>query len=117
MFKSITANQVCTLVVLGCWLQLACGESGPRVYTAQAFQADPGCLDGYSPIGIVEAEALSANCDPVCLELEGQLYVSVVCAPYPSQAEVLAPGDSPDCEAALQALEDERACDDWDGGL
>ena len=117
MFKPRTISRHGIVLAFGSWLLFACNESGPRVYTAQAFQADPGCLDAYAPLGLVEAEELPANCDPVCLELDGQLYVSVVCPPYPAEAELLAPEDSPDCATALQAVEDELDCEALDAGL
>jgi len=88
-------------------LPLGCDEPGPRVYTAQRYAVDQACLEGYAPIGLVEAEALSALCPAVCLSLEDDLYVSTLCPPYPTEASV-EPEDSAGCAAALAAA----SCDD-----
>jgi hypothetical protein len=85
----------------------ACDEFGPRVYTAQRHAVDPGCLEAYAPIGLVEARAVSALCEPVCLSLGEGLYVSTLCPPYPAEASV-EPEDSEGCTAALAA----PLCDD-----
>lgn len=84
-----------------------CDEFGPRVYTAQRHAVDSGCLEAYAPIGLVEAEAVSALCEPVCLSLGEDLYVSTLCPPYPAEASV-EPEDSEGCTAALAA----PLCDD-----
>jgi hypothetical protein len=91
-----------------------CKESGPRVYTAQAYRTDADCLDHYAPLGLVEAEELPSTCDPVCLRVGEQLYVSTVCEPYPSEAAP-EPADSPECEKALASL-DKPFCGEADGG-
>ena len=84
-----------------------CDEAGPRVYTAQLYAVESGCLETYAPIGLVEAESVSSLCERVCLLLDEALYVSTVCPPYPAQAGV-EPEDSPACAAARAA----PACDD-----
>jgi len=84
-----------------------CDESGPRVYTAQRHAVDEGCLETYAPIGLVEAEALSALCEAVCLSLDEDLYISTLCPPFPAEASV-EPVDSEGCTAALAA----PLCDD-----
>jgi hypothetical protein len=83
-------------------LALGCDESGPRVYTAQRHAVEDGCLETYAPIGLVEAEALSALCPPVCLSLGEDLFVSTLCPPYPAEAS-LEPEDAEACAAALAA--------------
>lgn len=83
---------------------VACDASRPCVYTARLFHAEPSCLDPYAPIGLVQADDLGATCDAVCLERSGDVYVSTVCAPYPSTTRVLEPTESPECEAALSLL-------------
>jgi hypothetical protein len=102
------------------WLRLAallgacaasCDDFGPRVYTAQLFRADPGCLEAFTPIGLVQAQDLGSACDPVCLRLGDALYVSTVCAPYPAEASLEAAG-AEDCAAALAALTAEASCED-----
>jgi hypothetical protein len=89
---------------LGCLAAAAwgCDGSGPRVYTAQRHAVEAGCLETYAPIGLVEAEAVSSLCPPVCLRLGEDLYVSTVCPPYPAEASVEAE-DSEACAAALAA--------------
>ena len=88
-------------------LASGCDESGPRVYTAQRYSVDDGCLETYAPIGLVEAEAVSSQCPPVCLGLGEDLYVSTLCPPYPAEASI-EPEDSEGCAAALAA----PLCDD-----
>ena len=63
---------------IGLSLLPGCDESGPRVYTAQAYEPANGCLDDYVPVGLVMSAALFPTCDPVCLELGNVLYVSTV---------------------------------------
>lgn len=95
----------------------ACDESGPRVYTARLYRPDLGCLEAYAPLGLVEGQALSSLCEPVCLVLGEELYVSTVCSPYPSEVSVEEP-DAERCAAALTAVASELACDaPGDGGI
>lgn len=115
--KSLLARSKCpraSLAVLTCATLsvVACDTWGPRVYTAQAYQPDDGCLGGYEPVGLVEADELGASCEPVCLRLGDTLYLSTVCPPYPSEAGLEDAEASPDCAAALGLLEAEAACDD-----
>jgi hypothetical protein len=91
----------------------ACEDFGPRVYTAQLFQAEPGCLDAYAPIGLVQARDLGSECEPVCLRLGDALYVSTVCAPYPAEASIEA--DTEECGAALTALGAGASCEETGG--
>jgi len=102
--------------LLGAVAALGCEESGPRVYTAQAYLAEAECLEQYAPIGLVEADVLASTCDAVCLFIDAQLYVSAVCAPYPAEASVEDGGDSAECAAALRAFEDEVSCEPLDAG-
>lgn len=100
------------------WLGLlaaGCDESGPRVYTAQRYAADDGCLETYAPIGLVEAEAVSALCAPVCLSLGEDLYVSTLCPPYPAEASV-DPEDAEGCAAALAAPSCDEPAETPDAG-
>jgi len=89
----------------------ACEDFGPRVYTAQLFQADPGCLEAFAPIGLVQAKDLGAECEPVCLRLGDALYVSTVCAPYPAEASLEA-ADAEECAAALATLDAGASCEE-----
>lgn len=90
---------------------LACEDFGPRVYTARLFQADPGCLEAYAPIGLVQARDIGAQCEPVCLRLGAALYVSTLCAPYPAEVS-LEGADTEECAAALAALGASASCDE-----
>lgn len=101
------------LMALMAW---ACEEWGPRVYTAQAYQADASCLEAYAPIGRVEAAELGASCEPACLLLDDTLYVSTVCHPYPPEASVVDPATNSDCGVALELLAAGTACDDAAAG-
>lgn len=91
-------------------LAAACDASRPCVYTARLYHVEASCLDPYAPIGLVRADALDATCPGVCLEQDGQLYVSNVCPPFPSTAQVL-DEPTPTCEQALALLPDEAACE------
>jgi hypothetical protein len=93
-----------------------CNESGPRVYTAQLYRPELACVDGYAPLGLVEGEALSSLCEPVCLALGDDRYVSTVCPPYPAEVSLEVP-DSDGCAAALEAVASESTCDTGDAGL
>ena len=106
LFSSLTLVGLC-----------ACDESGPRVYTARLYRPDLGCLEEYAPLGLVEGGALSSQCEPVCLVLGDELYVSTVCPPYPAELSVEEPV-AERCGAALTAVASELACGAAeDGGL
>ena len=84
-------------------LLAACSDTGPRVYTAQPYDADAACLGEYEAIGLVEADELPANCEPTCLSVSETVYVTTLCAPYPDLATPLTAAESEDCAAALQS--------------
>ncbi|MGD0677697.1 MAG: hypothetical protein ABSC94_19950 [Polyangiaceae bacterium] len=101
----------------------ACDDEGPRVYTAQAYEPEAGCLDDYVAIGLVTADGLFPSCAPVCLQQSNTLYVSTVCPPYPDTTVSVDPQDSGECAAALALAESEgggycsaSAGDDEGGG-
>jgi hypothetical protein len=89
----------------------ACDNNETRIYTARAYQVDPGCLESYVPLAVVYADKLRATCEPACFYFGDQLYVSTVCPPYPEAAEVSEPDTDADCAAALAALEQDLSCD------
>jgi hypothetical protein len=89
----------------------ACDVGGPRVYTARAYRADEDCLEPYAPVGLVEADELGSACDAVCLRIGGQLYVSTVCRPYPTEAALETPDEASECQLALEKLASETECD------
>lgn len=84
-------------------LLISCSDAGPRIYTAQPYDAEAQCLAEYEAVGLVEAGTLSAACSPTCLEISGTLYVSTVCPPFPDTASALTPEDDAACAAALDA--------------
>jgi hypothetical protein len=95
-------------LVLACAnIESGCDESGPRVFTAQRYRAEAGCLETYAPLALVEAEDVGSLCDPLCLSQNEELFVTTVCPPYPAEAVIEAP-DSAGCATALAA----PSCDD-----
>ena len=92
-----------SLAAIACLLLVACSETGPRVYTAQPYDAEATCLGEYEALGLVEADELPANCLPTCLAVSGAVYVSTLCPPYPDLATPLTAEESEDCAAALLA--------------
>jgi hypothetical protein len=115
MYTTTSHSHIRAALLLLC-ASAACEEAGPRVYTAQRYDANAGCLEEYAPLGLVQATELGATCAPVCLRLQDELYTSSVCAPYPVEASVESGADSPGCQAALAA---ESSCADVpaDAGL
>lgn len=99
----IHLSQACPLLAAGLVLLSSCSDAGPRVYTAQPYDAEAQCLGEYEAVGLVEADSLSAACGAVCLEMSGTLYVSTVCPPYPDTATALGPEEDEACAAALLA--------------
>jgi hypothetical protein len=89
----------------------ACDETGPRIYTAQAYDPEAACLEPYVPLGLVEADELRADCAATCLRGAQQLYVSTVCSPYPRDVVLETPEESPECAEALASLEAEASCE------
>lgn len=67
-------------------------------------------MEGSVPLAVVYADSLRADCEPACLRLNELLYVSVVCPPYPEQAQVETAETSPECAGALAALAAEQNC-------
>jgi hypothetical protein len=110
-----TAIALASLAVIGA---SSCEEFGPRVYTAQRYRPDLGCLETYAPLGLIEAKDLGALCAPVCLSRGDELFVSTVCPPYPTTTSPLEP-QSESCAAALAAPSCDEPDDDGssDAGL
>ena len=98
-----TLRRRCSLAVTAALLLAACSDTGPRVYTAQPYDAEAACLGEYEAIGLVEADDLPANCAPTCLAAADTIYVTTLCAPYPDLATPLTAEESEDCAAALLA--------------
>ena len=93
----------------------ACAESGPRVYTARLYRR-AGCLEPYAALALVQGRELGALCEPTCLRVDGELYVSSVCAPYPARANVEPPA-SAECSAALTAFARMVSCEPHDAAV
>jgi len=100
-----------------------CEEYGPRIYTARLYRVGARCLESYTPIGVVQAGELHANCPRQCLSLDTELYVSQVCQPLPERAVPVNP-ETPACALALAAFDARATCgvpdagvDAGDGGL
>jgi hypothetical protein len=95
-------------------LALGCEGNDARIYTARPYRApeqmQAGCVEGSVPLAVVYAGSLRAQCEPVCLRLNEQLYVSIVCPPYPEQAQLETAETSPECAGALAALAAEQTC-------
>ena len=89
------------LVVIGCATAAGCDQEGPRVFTAMPVDTEGHCLGPYAPIGVIDAQDLPATCEATCLTLNDTLYVSEVCAPYPTDVTVVSAVDSPVCAEAL----------------
>lgn len=106
--RNVTA---CLAVALLC----ACSETGPRVYTARLFRRT-GCLEPYAALALVQGQKLDARCDPTCLSLDRELYVSSVCAPYPAGASLESPS-SAECSAALVAFARNTQCEPSDAAV
>jgi hypothetical protein len=81
------------------------------VYTAQRYRPDAACLEPYIALGLVQADTLASTCEPICLRVAEDLYVSPVCAPYPIEASLEAPEQSADCAAAQAAQVGGVTCD------
>jgi hypothetical protein len=100
-----------TVACCALFFAAGCESEGPRVYTAQPFDAELGCLGDYEPIGLVTADELPGTCDPVCLRQDTTLYLSTVCRPYPDTVVEESPDDSEECATALASLEAEAYCE------
>jgi hypothetical protein len=90
------------IALLGAMCMSSCEEFGPRVYTAQRYRPELGCLETYAPLGLIEAKDVGALCAPVCLARDDELFVSTVCPPYPATTSLDEP-ESESCAAALAA--------------
>jgi hypothetical protein len=98
------------LAPMALFFAIGCNPSGPLVYTAQPYSLEGGCVGDYVPVGVVYGTSLGGNCDPMCMTINGQLYVSTACPPLPPEA--VAASDSPDCAQALSAADAGLFCGD-----
>jgi hypothetical protein len=87
----------------------ACDDRRVYVYTGARYDETAACLAPYSSLEVVPGEGASAKCAPRCVAFDGALYVSTVCPPLPSGAELVA-ADAGTCIAALRALLQDASC-------
>lgn len=87
----------------------ACDDRNVYVYSAARFDPDNACLADYGPLETLPGEGASARCSARCMTFEGALYVSTVCPPLPTGAEVV-PANASECVAALRAFTSGASC-------
>jgi hypothetical protein len=80
----------------------ACSPPGQSVFTAHPYDPEAQCLAEYEALALVETTELSGSCDPLCVELDGTLYVTTLCGPYPEAAIGFDASDET-CAGALAA--------------
>ncbi|MET0412290.1 MAG: hypothetical protein ABW217_13395 [Polyangiaceae bacterium] len=103
------------ITALAPFVLAACDEFGPRIYSAYPYRTEEQCLEPSVVLAVVHADELPATCAPVCLSFEAALYVSTICAPYPTMAILVAPEEDVACAAAIGALTAEAICDTGGG--
>ncbi len=93
----------------------ACAEREVYIYSAARYDEAADCIAPYSSLETIEGEGASVRCSPKCISFEDELYVSTVCPPVPTGAELVPPED-PTCAAALRAFNrDGGACSEGAG--
>ena len=97
------------ILLLASLLAAACDDVIPCVVTARAYEPDARCLEGYTPIGVVEADALSSRSAPTCLSVGATLYVTTVCGPYPAESTTV-DSQSAACVEAVALLKANTTC-------
>lgn len=91
------------VLVVAAGIVAACEEAESYVYTAQRFDAVADCLEPYSPVEVVSGPGAAATCEPACLMVGKDVFVSTMCPPLPAIATELEPDDEA-CVAALSVL-------------
>jgi hypothetical protein len=97
--------------VLAAALAAGCDDVQQHVYSGFLFDPVNDCVSGTSnTIDVVPGPSTGNTCKPVCLTTSsGAVYVSPVCAPYPSgttaEAADAATGAGDPCKAALAAYD------------
>jgi len=102
----------------------SCISTDSYVYTAQKYDPDNDCVNGYAAVEVVKGSGASADCAPLCLMVGADLYVSTLCPPLPDIASAV-DSDAGPCIAAKKAQATGGTCDnpvvdeagaDQDGG-
>jgi hypothetical protein len=92
-------------------LAFACVRTEAYLYSAQKYDPAADCVTGYESVELVNGTGASSQCEPSCLSVNGELYVSTMCPPLPTIATEV-PVDSGACVAALAAAAREAgACE------
>jgi hypothetical protein len=110
---------VVTAPLLACAVAVACND-GPQshVYVASLYQAAGACLDPSTTLAIIGTPNGSLECKPACLVQSSPppasaatetLYLSTMCAPYPTTVTPTTDAD-PACAAALAAYASGAVC-------
>jgi hypothetical protein len=101
----------------------ACGCDNPsvHVYSGQAYDTQAQCVQPFSTaLDVISGPSTGNACPPACLVGSTQVYVSVVCPPYPPgygvEAQDAALAASDPCTAALAAYAAGTMCGGGDGG-
>jgi hypothetical protein len=90
---------------------LSCGDPS-HIFEGRPFVAERNCLGPTTSVDVVEGER-PGDCGPKCLEQSMSdggraIYVSTMCGPYPFRFDIS--GTTPECAAALAALERRDTC-------
>ncbi len=102
--------ELSALLALTAMSSMACADPPQHIYSARRYSADTKCLGPYESLDLVISDrGGEAKCAPICLTLGDDVYVSIVCGPYPEAFDVS--GKSPVCREALAA----PRCDDVTG--
>ncbi len=105
-----------TTALLAAAAMVACIATDSYLYSAQKYDPAGDCLTGAKAIEVVQGSGASAKCPVTCLMVGEDLYVSTLCAPFPTIATVV-DADAGTCIAALAAAAKGGTCDNpADGG-
>ena len=107
--------------LLACAVAVACND-GPQshVYVAWLYQAAGACLEPSTTLAVIGTPNGSLECKPACLVQSSPppagaatetLYLSTMCAPYPTSLTPTTDAD-PACAAALAAYASGAVCGD-----
>jgi hypothetical protein len=84
-------------------------DAQSHVYVASLYEADSNCLEPSTSLGFIDTPNGDLDCAPTCIVFppspaiggNERVYVSSMCGPYPTNADVS--GTDPGCPAALAA--------------
>ena len=103
---------------------LACTDDvRSHVYSGEQYDETRMCLEPVTSIDIVAGPAPATPCSPVCILSDAtdagpaQVFVSSMCAPYPTGYPYDSkPGSDPRCAVAIAAFDRNTLCES-DGGI